>query len=112
LRNKVQLLAFDKETVLIICLFGVFFGLGALFHELSFKFFFLGYLFGCYLGFAALPFIDSKKWKAKPKTCAALGSIGAMVFARIWNYSPEQIIVFGVVGVILGYLAPAWVKYM
>ena len=32
MRDKLEFFDFDKEAILIICLFGTFFGLGALLH--------------------------------------------------------------------------------
>lgn len=104
---------FDGEALLIIFGFGVVFGLGALFlHEFSLKFLILGFLFGSYCGFAALPYIDSTKWKPKPKTCAVLGMLGALLFALTSNWQIEQALLLATGGLIIGYFAPFWAKFI
>ena len=112
MRDKLEFFDFDKEAILIICLFGTFFGLGALLHELSLKLFLTGFLFGAFLGFAGLPFIDSEKWKPMPKVCSMLGFTGAIIFAVTINQQIQHMILFGVFGTILGYFAPVWAKHI
>jgi len=112
MRDKLELLAFDKEAIIIIFLSGAFVGLGALFYELSIKLFLTGFLFGAFLAFAALPYIDSEKWKSKPDACCVLGLIGTVMFAVMLNQPFHNVILFGVVGAILGYFAPVWAKHI
>jgi len=110
--NKPKPLALDKEAVLIVFMGGAFFGLGSLFHELSLKLFFAGFLFGAFSAFAALPFIDSNKWKSNPEICCLLGLIGAAIVAVVLQQPFQYVILFAVVGAILGYFAPAWAKHI
>ena len=102
-----------KEAVLIIFGLGLVFGLGSLFlYELSLKFFCLGFGFGSSCGFASLPFIDNKKWKPMPMTCATLATLGAIVFASLSGWSPEHITLLAISGAAVGYFAPYWAKHM
>jgi len=103
----------DKEALLIIFGFGLTFGLGSLFlHELSLKLFCLGFGFGSFCGFAALPFIDDRKWKPMPLTCSALALLGALAFALLSGWSLEYTTLLAIGGATVGYFAPYWAKHM
>ncbi len=111
--EKLRKFNLDKEALLIIIGFGLVFGLGSLFlYELSARLFSLGFFFGAFLGFAALPFIDSKKWKPKPWTCASMGMLGGFAFAYLSGLPPFNIGSLSIGGFIFGYFAPFWAKYM
>ena len=111
LKNK-QNNSFDKEALLIVFSTGVFFGIGGLFHDLSLGFFFMGFLFGAYLGFSALPFFDSDKWSPKPLTCSVLGMLGAFALALFVGWSIANAVFLGIAGLFLGYFAPWWSKHL
>jgi len=103
----------DGEALLITLGFGVTFGLGALFlHEFSLNLLSLGFFFGTFCGFAALPYIDSVKWKPKSKTCAVLGMVASVIFGLVSGWSPQHITLLAVSALVLGYFAPQWVKHI
>jgi hypothetical protein len=74
----------------------------------------LGFFFGAFCDFAALPCIDNAKWKPKPKSCAVLGMVAAIIFGLVSNWSLQHIVLYGlgVCALILGYFAPQWVKHV
>ena len=102
----------DREALLTMLSMGVVFGLLALFHELSLKFFCGGFALGTYIGFAGLPFFDSKKWKPMPWTCAILGMLGGLAFAYFMDRPSTHIGALAICGFIFGYFAPFWARYM
>ena len=102
-----------REAVLIILGLGLVFGLGSLFlHEVTLKFFCLGFGFGSFCGFAVLPFIDDKKWKPMPLTCSVLAMLGALAFALLSGWSPGHTILLAIGGAAVGYFAPYWAQHM
>lgn len=91
---------------------GVFFGVGALFIEPKFTFFVMGFLYGAFLGFAALPVFDSDRWTFKPLICAVIGALLSIGLAVFLGWSITNIFLGGIGGLVLGYFAPGWAKYM
>jgi len=112
LKNKLLDVFLDMFDPLAIFGLGVFFGIGGLFIQPKLSFFTMGFLYGAYLGFAALPVFDSDKWASKPMICACLGALLSVAAAMLLDWSIAKIFVAAIGGVILGYFAPAWAKYM
>ena len=102
----------DLEAIFIVLGMGLFFGLLNLINEFSFSNFLIFSGIGIFLGFAGLPYFDSKKWTPQPFICAIIagGVLIALAIAR--EYSVGTIALFGVSGIIIGYLSPYFVKYM
>jgi len=101
----------DKEAFAIVFISGVALGLGSLFYKFSPDIFIICFLFGNYVSFAALPYLDAEKWKPKPLICSFLGMIGAAMFAWTLDWSLFRVGLLAVSGLIIGYFAPLWSKY-
>ena len=102
----------DKFDSIAIFGLGIFFGIGALFIELRLSFFVMGFVYGAYIGFAGLPVFDSDKWTSKPLICAVLGVLLSVALAMFLGWSIVNIFFAGIGGLVLGYFAPTWAKYM
>jgi len=113
MRDTLKTNYLDKEAVLIIIGLGLIFGMGTMFsYGLRLDLFLCGCFFGAFLGFAGLPMFDKKKWHPKPWICAGLAALGAMTFALSRDYTPQHIFALLTSGLITGYFAPYWAKYM
>jgi len=91
---------------------GIFFGVGGLFIQPKLSFFIMGFLYGAFLGFAAFPVFDSDKWASKPLICAVLGGLLTAALAAFLDWSITKICFAGIGGLVMGYFAPVWAKYM
>ena len=112
LKNKLLDVFLDMFDLLAIFGLGLFFGIGALSIQPKLSFFTMGFLYGAYLGFAALPVFNSDKWALKPLICASLGALLSVALAMFLGWSIAKIFFAGIGGLILGYFATAWAKYM
>ena len=102
----------DYEAIAIVIGVGLVFGVVGLIASLSLNALFLRAGFGAFVGFAALPYLNSRKWPARPLVCAMIGGVVAVLLGLVRQETSSIIVVFGLAGVVLGYLAPLWARYV
>ena len=112
LKDKLLYIFLDTFEFLLILGIGAFFGIGAYSIEPRVTFFAMGFLYGAFLGFAAWPIFDSDKWTLKPLICAVTGALLSVAWGTLLEWSIVNIFFAGIGGLVLGYLAPLWAKYM
>ena len=112
LKDKLLDVFLETFELIVILGIGVVFGIGAFSIESRISFFAMGFLYGAFLGFAAWPIFDSDKWTSKPLICAVLGAVLSVGWAALLGWSNVNIFFGGIGGLVLGYLAPVWAKYM
>jgi|GEM_PF-4222376 len=101
----------NLEAISIIAFVSLIFAGMGLWDTLSLHGFVMGGLFGAYIGFAALPFFNPKKWRPRPLLCGLLASAASVAIALSRTEHVETVILAGLVGGILGVFAPWWAKY-
>jgi len=101
----------DYEAICIVLGMGLFFGLLGLIGDFSFGSFLVKGLGGTFLGFAGLPYFDSKKWAPQPLICAVLLSSAGIGLGISREHSGSAIALLGVAGLLCGYLSPYLAKY-
>ena len=102
----------DTEALSIIAGFGLLFGLMGFAGDTSWNGFLAGGGFGSFIGFAALPYFDSKKWPKRPLICALIACGATIALAVSREQSLTAIATLGTVGFVFGYLSPYFAKYL
>lgn len=102
----------NQEATLIVSAGGLLFGLGALLAHFSVQLFAFGFVWGSYLGFAALPFFNRHKWKPQPGICSFLAAALAAVACYFLEVSPSVSGLSVVIAALVGYFAPSWAPHM
>ena len=99
------------EAVCIVLGLGLFLGLLGLIDTFSLTAFLMQGGIGAFIGFAALPYFDSKKYKPQPFLCAVIASSIVIALAISREQSGASIALSGMAGFIFGYLSPSLAKY-
>ena len=112
LKAKLFDIFLDKFEWVIFVGLMLFFGIGGLFIQAKLSFFIMGVVFGAYLSFAALPIFESDRLASKPLMCAALGAVLSAVLGLFLGWSIDKVFIGSIGGLIFGYFAPVWARYM
>ena len=112
LKDKLLDIFLETFEFLLILGMGVGFGVGAYSIQPRVSFFAIGFLYGASLLFAVSSIFDSDKWTSKPLICAIIGALLTVAWGTLLGWSIINIFFAGIVGLILGYSAPLWGKYM
>ena len=99
------------EAALVVTGVGIFFGLIGLLEVFSVWTFAFGFVWGSYLGFAALPFFNSRKWKPQPGICSLVAVALVAVSCYFLEVSSTTYWIAIPVAALIGYLAPYWAPH-
>lgn len=102
----------DLEAIVIIGGLGLLFGIFGFIDGLTLRGFLLGLSFGVFIGFAGLPYINDEKYSPMPVTCSVLGAVAGLVIGLERFDTTTSVILLTGAGVIVGYFAPSWAKYL
>lgn len=90
----------------------VFFILGGIAHGFSLKMSLFYFFLGAFLGAVAAPELEPKAFRWPVLWQISFAVIGCLVFAASVSAPLEGYILAGLLGVILGYSAPYWIKHV